>query len=230
VTNRNGATTGAADWYAWGLSDPAEKGGGYDDIRAVGVQAFPGVIAFAVAMNSRVSTFADKEFDILVDVNGDGTDDYAVVGMDLGILTVDVPNGEMAVAVFDLRTGAGSIQFLADAPFNGTTMVLPVLISQLCASGSPCLSAANPRFSYQAISANQWSTGFVDAVDGVAKFNAFTPSISTGAFDVVAPGGSASESISYNATEFAQTPALGFLIVSHDNAANNEWETFQIGR
>ena len=49
VTNRRGAVTGAADWYAWGLSDPKDKALGSDDVRAVGVQAFPGVIAFGIS-------------------------------------------------------------------------------------------------------------------------------------------------------------------------------------
>jgi hypothetical protein len=226
VTNANGAIAGAADWYAWGLTDPND-GLDSNDVRNVGVQAFPGVLAFAISTQHRWSNAGMDEFDIDVDVNGDGTDDYDVVGADLGALTAGTSSGQMAVAVFDLRTGAGSIQFLADAPDDSSTIVLPVNISQLCGSGSPCLSSSNPRFTYHAV-AFGLTDSTVDTVDGTASFNAFSPSISTGMFDVVNPNGSATETVTINKTEFAQTPALGLMIVSHDNATGHEAQTIKV--
>ncbi len=227
VSNKNGATTGTADWYAWGLADGRDGGIGSNDVRAVGLQAFTGLIAFGISTQNRWSNAATNEFDIFVDVNGDGTDDYAVVGADLGALTTGSSNGQLATAVFDLRTGAGSIRFLADAPFDSSTIALPVLISQLCATGSPCLSAANPRLRYHTV-AFGLTDGTVDIVDGVAAFNAFDPAVSTGGFNVVAPNGTATETIAFNAAEFALTPALGLLVVSHDNASADEAQTIAL--
>ena len=227
VTNKKGAVTGAADWYAWGLSDGKDKVAGSADIDSVGIQAFPGVIAFAISTNQRWSNAAQNEFDIFVDVNGDAVDDYDVVGADLGALTAGVSSGQMATAVFDLRTGAGSIQFLADAPFDSTTLVLPVLVSQLCAAGSPCLSAGNPRIAYHAVGFNL-ENNTNDTADGPALFNAFTPAISNGMFDVVAPNGTAIEAVSVNAAEWAQTPPLGLMIVSHDNESKSETQTIKV--
>jgi minor extracellular serine protease Vpr len=224
VTNTNGAITGAADWYAWGLTDGADAGGGSNDVRAVGVQAFPGVIAFAVSTAHRWSNAAADEFDVFVDVNNDGTDDYDVVGADLGALQTGSANGQMAVAVFNLGAGGGTIQFLADAPTDSSTIVLPVSISQLCVAGSPCLSAASPRFTYHAVGFDTVS-GAADPVSGTAKFNAFSPAISTGMFDVVAPNTSATETVTINATEWPNSPALGLMIVSHDNKSANEAQT-----
>src|SRR5262249_31571002 len=47
ITNPGGVIAGNADWYAWGISDPADTGGS-NDVQAVGVQSFPsaGVFAF----------------------------------------------------------------------------------------------------------------------------------------------------------------------------------------
>ena len=151
VTNRGGAIAGAADWYAWGLADKRDHGLHSNDLRAVGVQTFPldGVLAFAISTNHRWSNAAANEFDIYVDVDGDGTPDYDVVGVDFGAITAGSFDGRMAVAVFPLHAGGGSIQFLADAPKDSSTLVLPVLFSQLCTTGNPCLSStANPRFNY----------------------------------------------------------------------------------
>ncbi|MEU8261745.1 S8 family serine peptidase [Micromonospora sp. NPDC048999] len=221
VTNKKGATTGTADWYAWGLTDRKTKGLGSNDVHAVGVQAFPGGLAFAISTYHRWSNAAANEFDILVDVNGDGVDDYAVVGSDYGALTSGSFNGQMAVAVFNLKTGDGSIEYLADAPTDSSTIVLPVDISQLCDSSSPCLSASNPRLRYHAVAFGV-TDETVDVVDGVASFNAFAPAVSTGMFDEVAPGASATETVSVNTAEFAKTPPLGLMIVSHDNPSADE--------
>jgi hypothetical protein len=227
VTNKNGAGTGTADWYAWGLTDGRDKGIGSNDVRAVGAQAFPGILAFAISTQNRWSTAAADEFDILIDVNGDGVDDYDAVAADLGSLTTGTPNGEDAVAVFNLATGAGSIRFLADAPSDSSTIVLPVLISQLCAAGAPCLSSSNPRFTYHAVGFGL-TDGTQDVVDGVASFNAFSPAISTGMFDVLDPGQSATETVTINSGEFGQTPPLGVMIVSHDNPSNNETQLIPV--
>ncbi|HKE67364.1 MAG TPA: S8 family serine peptidase [Micromonosporaceae bacterium] len=227
VTNTNGAITGTADWYAWGLTD-ANDGLDSNDVRNVGVQSFPGFVAFAVSTQHRWSNAGMDEFDIDLDVDGDGVDDYAVVGADFGALTAGTSDGRMATAVFNLHSGAGSIQFLAVAPQDSTTLVLPVTNAQLCSGGgAPCLSASNPRFTYHAV-AFGLTDNTVDEVDGTASYNAFTPSISTGMFDVVDPNGSATETVTIDKTEFANTPALGLMIVSQDNKNSNEAQTIKV--
>lgn len=227
VTNRRGATTGTADWYAWGLSDAADRGLASNDVRAVGVQAFPGAVAFAISTYKRWSNAAADEFDIYVDVNGDGEDDFVVVAVDLGGLTAGVPNGQVAVAVFDLASGDGSIEYLADAPTDSTTMTLPVLFDQLCTTAGACLSASNPRFSYSAVGYGLID-GSTDSVTGSARFNAVTPSLSTGMFDEVAPEDTVAQTVTYDAAEFAETPALGLMVLSHDNPAADEAQLIRV--
>ena len=64
--------------------------------------------------------------------------------------------------------------------------------------------------------------GTTDTIDGKASFNAFTPSISTGMYDTVAPGGSASETVTVDPTEWKTTPALGVMVVTHENNNHSE--------
>ncbi len=56
-------------------------------------------------------------------------------------------------------------------------------------------------------------------VDGSAKYNAYSPAISQGQFAAVAPGGSTKVSVSVNNAEWANTPALGVMVVVIDNAS-----------
>jgi hypothetical protein len=215
--------TGAADWYAWGLKDSRDHGLGSTDVTEVGVQAFPNLLVFAIAVKDRASTFADKEFDILIDINGDASDDYAVVAIDQGVITGGSPTGIIVVAVFDLNLGGGAIRFTLGPLVDASTLLVPVRPSHM-----PGMTAANPRFSYHVASFLLTDSAIFDEVDGVAKFNAFTPAISTGGFTIVDPNQTGTEAITYDATEFALTPSLGFMIVSQDNRAANETETIPI--
>jgi len=215
TTNAGGVISGNADWYVWGISDPQYDGGAGADIRAVGVQSAPGVLAFAVDTWSRWSNPASVEPDIYVDVNGDTIDDYVVFSADYGRLTTGSSNGQAATAVLDLRTNSGSIHYFTDATFDGRSMTLPADISQLCEAGSPCLSAGNPRLTYRVEAFSR--DGSEDDAVGPGSYNAFTPAISNGMYDTVAPGGTALESLTIDTTEGALTPFLGVMVVTHDN-------------
>ena len=225
VTNKHGAVSGSADFYAWGLSDHNTRDKSGADVRAVGVQSFEfpsaadptrRLIIFAVNTYHRWSSAASNEFDISVDVDGDGKDDYVVVGVDLGAVTAGVFNGQMAAFVFSTRSPNASVQFLATAPSDSSTALLPVLSSQLCRATEPCLSATNPRFTYRAVSFDLIDETAKE-VAGSAKFNAWGSSISQGGFASVAPGASASVPISVDSAEWARTPAKGLMVVTHDN-------------
>jgi len=223
TTNRS-QVQGTADWYAWGIKDARTAALGSNDIRAVGASSVGGgVMQFAITTYHRWSNATQNEFDVFVDVNGDGNADYDVVATDLGALTTGVFNGEDVVAVFDLNEGGGTIDFVTDAPTDSNTIVLPVDLPLLTDS-TPATSldgTVNQRFTY-------WVTGFgltdntSDTTATKAVFNPFSPAVSTGMFDVLAPNGSATEALTTNPTELLQSPALGWLVVSHENPSGRD--------
>ena len=225
ITNAGGAISGDADFYAWGLAG-TKKGDSTANIRAVGTQAFDwdgtqNFIIFAVNTTTRWSSPSVNEFDIYVDVNGDGVDDYIVVGVDQGAVTTGVFNGVMGAFVFSTHPGDNtfSINFLANAPTDSSTALLPVLTSQLCRAGQPCLNADNPRISYRAVGFDL-NNGGSFAVPGRAKYNVWSSSISMGGFETVAPGATNTNVvIGVDSAEWARTPAMGSMIVTYDNKA-----------
>jgi minor extracellular serine protease Vpr len=230
VSNPSGPIAGNADFYAWGLSDANAKGTSSADVRAIGVQAFPfpsgaepgrRLMVFAVNTWNRWSNPSTNEFDIYVDVNGDGVDDYVVVGADGSAF--GRAEGTMAAGVFPINPSAsGTLSpFAVTAPSDGSTAELPVLSSQFCAPAHPCMrtfGAPNKRFTYHAV-AFDGLTGFVDVVGGLAKFNAATSAISQGDFVTVPAGASGAVPVTVNPAEWAQTPALGTMIITLDNKA-----------
>ena len=249
VTNKKGAIPGDADFYAWGIVDGRDNNGNHDDgkdedgnhkndprnvtadVRAVGVQSFPfpsgtnptrkGIV-FAVNTWSRWSSPSSNEFDIYVDVDGDGVDDYIIVGVDAGLVQSGSFSGEMGAFVFSTRSGGASVFFGAQAPTDSSTALLAVLSSQLCRLHEPCLSSTNPRFTYHAVSFDVLNGGS-NQVKGSGRFNPWTNAITTGGFTSVTPGASdSSTAIAVNSTEFALTPALGVMVVTLDNKGGAE--------
>ena len=221
LTNFGGAIAGNADFYAWGLRG-TRQGVQFFDPRAVGVQTNPipatptspanSLLVFAVNTFERFSNAAAGEFDILIDVNGDGVPDFLLAGFDLGEITAGSFNGQLASVLVNLSTGAARIRFLADAPTDGSTVLLPVLASDLG------ITPANPRLTYSAQVINMLD-GSAAALPGTASFNAFTPAISNAMFVAVAPNATATVPVAVDSAEWAKTPALGLMVVTQDNRA-----------
>src|SRR3989449_1026032 len=205
LTNFGGAIAGNADFYAWGLRGK-RQGVEFFDPRAVGVQTIPisltnSILVFAVNTFERFSNAAAGEFDILIDVDGKDGPDFLLAGFDLGAITAGVFNGQLASVLVNLKTGAARIRFLADAPTDGSTVLLPVLASDLG------ITPATPRLTYSAQVFNLLD-GSAAALPGTASFNAFTPAISNAMFVAVAPNATATVPVAVDPAEFAKTPAL----------------------
>jgi hypothetical protein len=150
------------------------------------------------------------EFDVLIDTTGSGTPNYDVFAADLGQLTAGSPDGEMVVGIANLVTGAASIQFLADAPTDGSIALLPVFASSLG------LSPSSSKFSYRVQFFNNYY-GTAGQVPGTASFDVFNPAISTGMFVPVAPGAHVNVPFQVDRAQLAKTPVRGLMVVTEDN-------------
>jgi minor extracellular serine protease Vpr len=218
LTNKRGVIAGNGDFYAWGLSNKETKdiSAGFDP-RAVGVQSNPisatdSVLVFAINTYGRFSNAAQGEFDIYIDVDGDGVYDYVLFSGDTGIVEgLGEATGQLATFLVDLKAGTEIVEFVGDAPYDGSTIEMPVLASDLG------ISPTNPRFTYT-MNAFDNIGGEVD-LKGTASFNAFTPALSNALFVPVGPNLTVDVPVSINKAEFKKTPALGFMVVTEDNVS-----------
>jgi len=241
TTNFRGAAAGAADWYDWGIKDKRNHAMGSNDLEAAGVSSFPtappspnlppgsppGVFQFAISTNHRWSNAAQNVFDVLIDVNNDTHPDYDVEAADLGLVTTGVASGVDVVAVFDLHNGNGNLDYFADAPTDSNTIVMPVDWALLCDPGQPCLTD-NASFTYT-VQALSLTDNSLDTGDMPAKFNYTTPAVSNGMYDVLNPNTSATETLTVNPASQAATPALGWMVVSHENKSRDEAQLIPLG-
>jgi hypothetical protein len=166
-----------------------------------------------------------NEYDILIDNNGDGVVDFFVVGVDLGAVLTGSFDGRFGSFTINASTGEIVGAFFADAPMNGTIVELPALASELGLSQSTTLATrvsqpatpAREKFSYT-VNAFSLVTGGVDTT-ATATFTPFNPAVSSGDFASLAPSASATFTLTADGDQQQRTPALGWLVVSVDDAA-----------
>ncbi len=217
VVTNGGIHSGSADVYAWNISDPRDSDG-YVDVRAAGVQAFPGTVVeasaddrflvFAVNMHNAWSTPDAMEVDIPIDRNHDGEADAWVVGVDLGAVTAGDDNGQFVAFTLDAQFNIIDA-WLATAPMNTSTMELPALASELG------LSAAHPSFAYAVETFDRIGTATDATPTGV--FDGWAPAVTTGAFAALDPGDSATLSLSFSRPDARTSRTKGWLIVTLDD-------------
>jgi minor extracellular serine protease Vpr len=226
LTN-SGIHSGTADLYTWGVSDADDIAHPEDsmDVRSVGVQVLPGEefgaspddrgLVFAIDVYGKASNPAVSEFDIAVDTKGSNAPEFFVVGVDFGAVTAGSFDGRFASFVFNAETGASSpIVWIATAPMNGSTLLLPALASQL--GLDPAVNST--KFRYWVNSFSIVPGGLVDTT-GVGNFRSHAPPASSGDFATLAPGGTATMPLTVDMGKFAGSPVLGWLIVSQDDAS-----------
>jgi subtilisin family serine protease len=229
LSNAGGAIGTNADFYALGITSPND-GHGETDVRAAGVQVFQGsgLMVFAINTWSRSSNSAIDEYDIYVDVDRDGKTDWIIFGADNGLVRTGSRDGIFSTFVYNPRKRTVSATGDGTYATDNSTVYLYAFRSQLRQlapqpTGVPVLpaislTAGNPRFDYKVtVFANRDGTD--DVVPGKGHLNAYRPSIPAGQFIAVAPSAAASQAISIDTTEWANTPALGVMIVGLDNAA-----------
>jgi len=220
----SGIHSGAADFYAWGIEDANDVAGPADDpmdIRAAGVQVLPGEalggdstdrsLVFAINGFGRWSNPSVNEFDIAIDLQNNGVPDYFVIGVDFGAVTTGSFDGRFASIIIDAE-GNLINAWVADAPMNGSTVLLPTLASDIGLGPT-----GTPRFRYTVTGFSIVPGVLVDTT-GVAEFRPYEPPVSTGQFVPLAPGAAANATVNVDRGKFAGSPQLGWMVVTQDDA------------
>ncbi|MEI8239034.1 MAG: hypothetical protein WCI22_06395 [Actinomycetota bacterium] len=213
--SNNGVHYGTYDTYQWIASDPAGDNGDprVPDLRDIGVQQFnlePGLDLMVVAINlhNRFATHNTNEYDLSLDTNNDGTPDFYAITIDNGLFTAGAPDGSLRTFLFDASFNLVDV-LSASAPANGSTLEVPIILQDLGTLGGPV-----------GIQADGYTV--LDNLPSDSAFGIYdptAPAVSNGAFDYVLPNGSLTLPVSANLTAAAAQHALGWLVVSLDDAA-----------
>ena len=209
------------------------------DLRAGGVESVNPLICDSQADSSdRCLVFAlnvwgtwnnptENILEVDVDTNLDGKPDFAIDGIDLAAV-LDADNGVESSVIVNLHTGNIVNLYLGSGGPNGSTVLLPVLASDLGLKPNH-----KTTFDYDAASfpyADGTTTSLAVDVMGTgdvspgasqtARFNAFHPSVSNGQFKLFPKN--ALKAISLDLDPSAYLPKRGqkgWMIVSLEDAS-----------
>ena len=150
------------------------------DVRSVGVRYLPPALCGAHCLEFAISNYARQShpnypagFEIYIDVDNDGSDDYVVYNQESGTFA---SSGQNRVYVASLAGGAGSSIFFTDADLNSGNLIFTVLLNDEGAPGLPSLGAATSAtlgislYAYD----NYFTDDYTDAVTGM-KFTPAAP-------------------------------------------------------
>jgi minor extracellular serine protease Vpr len=196
------------------------------DMRAVGVRHLQldfgfgpeDYLEFAISTQGRrAHPNYPAEFDIFIDTNGDGIDDFVAFNLENGGFAV---SGQNVVALVDLATGAGSVLFFADADLNSGNMIFTVPMNDSTAL-APNLGVKLGQtigFSVFAFD-NYFSGALTDQITGM-KFTPGMARYDVGAlpFGSVAPFGKARIDIAKAKVPNAKSSETGVLVMHRRNA------------
>ncbi len=214
-----------ADIQYVGVSTDAPAAGSFEDSR----------IFFGVTTHSNWATPNTVEFDIFLDTNRDGEDDYLLFNFNTGSATGGNATDVFVSVLFNLKTNKLVLQdYLNGVPpsvlgtvlFNTNMMILPVYAADLG------LTADNAAFNYRVVSFAREAEDEVDVVEGLT-YNAAQPGLdfSNGFAGVTTFADLPGEVIPvvYNQTAFTAANSKGILLLHHHNVAGNHAEVVVIG-
>jgi subtilisin family serine protease len=143
LTN-TGAISGTTEVFYLAGRDPHENsatnpllGGDRDDIEYTGVRSISASGPVTDSVQFAVHTYAPRvlqleaEFDIGVDTNRDGTDDYVVFNADIGGFTTGTQNGVQGVWVLNLSTNNFDLVSYLDSNVKTSNLIMEVPVTAL---------------------------------------------------------------------------------------------------
>ena len=217
LTNAGGAIAGTPAFYTLGLYQSTAQNVTQNDVRAVGARLSGTNVIFGVNTHNRTSTpLAGQEIDVCIDTSGAPgfTPNFVLIGIvqsAFGGVTTTYSTALFPTDANCIINGNGALLFNVTQPTDNSNLQLPVTRASLG------LTAANPRFKYQVY--YYGIDGTSAQMPGTGSFNAFTPAITFSGGGAVAPNGSGSATVSVNATELGNTPALGEMLLAPDNVS-----------
>ncbi len=205
---------GTADFYELLVRD-GKDAGAYYDVRALGAQYFDFgsdvLVVMAMNAHNNFNNAAESEYDIYIDSDGDGIEDYAIFALDYGLLTTGYSDGTLGSFVYNFAT-SDLWAYQASAPLDGSTIFLPFFASDLGLTSASTVGNVVAIDTY-----SLYNDGGEDLSFTNATFNPWNPQRSTGDWAELAPGDRAVVPVGSREPAANETRSLGWMVVAQNN-------------
>jgi minor extracellular serine protease Vpr len=142
--------------------------------------------------------------------------EFLILAIDFGLLTAGDFNGQMVSVIL---TGDGTTiidAWVADAPANGSTILIPALASDIDRD------VDGATVDYEVVGENvsdssEPADGFVDEVEGRASLSVFSPEVSQGDFLLINRGQTLTLDVAFDEAGQGANPSKGWMVVALDD-------------
>jgi hypothetical protein len=197
------------------------------DLRAAGIRYVPnGGGTGADLIQFGLSTYAERahpnypaEFDVFMDINGDGSDDYVAFNGESGGIGV---TGQNITSLLSLLPGSPQVvRFFTSADLNSSNAILNILRNDLLISGSPVAAGTQIRFRFCA--RDNYYTGVLTDCIGPVYHTLGTPrfAASPTSFNLV-PLSNQMVGITHNPAGEAASPSQAGLLLFFEHARSGK--------
>ncbi|QKJ21027.1 S8 family serine peptidase [Microbacterium hominis] len=186
------------------------------DLAATGVRSAGANLQFAMATYERRTVLTyPAEFDVYIDTNNDGQDDFVLYNAENGGFGA---TGQSIVNVFDLNTGVQSAFFFNIGGFDSSTQVFTVPAAALGLT-------AGQTFGFSVYAFDNYFTGnLTDAIEG-QSYTLGSPKYTPTGVATIAAGDALTLPVSVS--NVAGTSESGLLLL-YGSAAEKDWGTVAI--
>lgn len=227
VRNDKGATDGTSELFALTGTSPVDypvapapgSNQATPDLAAAGVRLAGTTLQFAVAMhNALTHPNYPAEFDVYLDVNGDGLEDFVAYTSELNGFA---QTGQNVVTLLNLNTFSSVVRFYTDADLNASAAILSIRLSDLGVG-------PNQQIGYVVLAFDNYFTGaFTDIIPASGEWMKFTPStpkFAVGSSMVsVAAGSDVKVPVTAPPGGAAASPGQSGVLAIHRNARPGAW-------
>ena len=134
-----------------------------------------------------------------------------------GAVRADDPNGLTEVFLYDIKSKSTYASgFLAQAPTDSSTILLPVYASDLG------ITADTGAFDYSGASYSTLDSSLSDEFDQVATYDAYHKAISNGDGATVPVNGTKTVSLTFDPAQINAQAPLGTMVVVVDNKSGKD--------
>jgi subtilisin family serine protease len=255
LTNTSGAVGGLVDVFSLtgtGTQFPASElpapGSDYAlvNLQAVGVRLICLVNDCSVlGAQFGITTFGQRshpdvpaQFDVFIDVNGDGTPDLDVFNSDIGFFTTGSFSGQNGIFVADIAAGTVSgPYFYTIADLDSANVIFTVPLSALGTASGLQLTYSTP-FNFEVVAVDDYFTGDITDVIGPMYYELDMPQAYTAGDEITVPPNTPTAitiipnnashvyfSGPYNGNSPSQT---GLLLMYTDGKVNRETDSVSV--
>jgi minor extracellular serine protease Vpr len=194
------------------------------DLRAVGVRADAESVQFGITtFGQRAHPDAPGEFDVFIDANRDGVDDFEVFNGDLTVGASGQFDGRNAVFVQAVGAPTATAVFFTDADLDSANAILTVPLDAVGLK-------AGSQFDFHVAARDNYFTGNItDTIDKMT-FTLGTPKFAASADTVSVPaGGSATVGVTaVDGGDTASPSQSGLLLLERDAKAGDEADLIRV--